>query len=910
LALGCLLISTASPDAPAADWDCRVSADGQSWDCYQGGALVEPPPAPSATAPSPASETSAIPAHEPTPMESVSEPATETSIEIRPATEPATVVPEALPVVVDDAETEAAESTTSSAIGEPETLTPDTTAEPPGKATKPVTESQTSRPAHPAEAAIDKEQPPAEPSGEIGTVDQQPELQTPPAATTHISEPAQDWTESDTRQSRYCRTKPKQHTQRQPQENTITHIDADDAQVDDTSGIATFRGNVMLSKGDQQIQANEVIYNSNTADVNASGNLDFQRPDLAFQGESAQLNLNTDTGQANEVRYQLPVSEARGTAQLINLLGDGKSSYQDISYTTCEPGTDDWVFTAEDLEIDQNSGVGVAHDMHLYFKDVPILYLPYASFPIDDRRKSGFLIPSIGSSEINGADISAPYYFNLAPNYDATVTPRYMSERGLMLGGEFRYLDKNNNSIFIGELLPNDDLYTGRDNRGAASLVHNTSFSDRLSGSLNLNYVSDRQYLEDLGNSLAITSTQYLQRSAALNYNGDNYSITGRALQYQPVDIAITATDEPYRLLPQITFSGEQQIANTDFTADLMAQYTSFDHDVKVEGNRIDVKPSIKYEWLRSWGFLIPKLSVRYTSYDLSNQTPGLPDSIDRTTETFSLDSGLIFERDTSWFGQSAIQTLEPRAFYLYTPEEDQSDIPLFDTGLYSFSLASLFRENRFSGADRIGDANQLTLAVTTRFISKQTSREWLNATLGQILYFEDRSVQLSGTTPTSKDTSAYVAVLGSNPSPRWNAQAGIQWDPDLTDEIQKSSVRIKYEDPDRHLFSARYQQDKPANLEYVTASAYWPVAFNTRLVGHVNYSIEDDRYVETVAGIEHGSSCCWRLRALLRDYQVNAAAESNLTFMLQLELSGFARLGQDIDSYLEDTIEGFVRDE
>jgi LPS-assembly protein len=720
--------------------------------------------------------------------------------------------------------------------------------------------------------------------------------------------------------SGYCFARRPQRIQRSTSSDTHkpTTVDADDAVMNETTGIANFSGNVILIDNDQKLVSDELKYNTNTEDVEASGNLSYQRPDMYFVGESAKMNLDSETGQVTAATYKIPSSNARGETGELHMMGNGVTVYKETSYTTCDEGNNDWVFNASEVRLDENTGIGTAKHMKLYFMDTPVLYLPWATFPIDDRRKSGFLTPSIGSSDSTGFDVSAPYYFNLAPNYDATITPRIMSKRGIQLGGEFRYLDNMNKLVASGEVLPDDDEYAGNDSRGAASLVHSISFNNQLRGSLNLNYVSDDDYLEDLGGSLAVTSTRHLKREALLNYNGGWFSLKGQLLQYQTIDKTIAAADQPYKLLPRVTFNTSREIVENIYL-DVPVEYTHFDHSVTVDGSRFDLHPSLSYHWNRSWGFLKPKASLRYTTYELENRAPGLNSSVDRSTTTFSLDSGLIFERPASWFGKSTTQTLEPRAFYVYTPEENQDDIPLFDTGTYDFGVGSLFRENRFSGPDRVGDTNQLTLALSSRFLSEQTAQQYLAVTLGQIFYFEDREIgnvsyfedsttQTSSTTALRNDTSSYVATLESRPFQFWTFDAGLQWDSDLIDNMEKSFARVRYLDNDRHLFSARYQYDS-GNNEYTKLSAYWPVADNTTLVGHSYYSIDQDRSVESVLGIEHGSSCCWRFRALLRDYQANASDENNLSFMLQLELRGFTSFGDDVDAYLEETIEGFVRE-
>lgn len=909
VSLGISLGSPAFADESA--WDCRVSADASSWDCYQDGTLVmQPMPQTPAPVVKPAEQS----LDQPQNAVKVPDPVEPVEIEIKTEAVSAT----AAPALTDKPQPEIKKDIKVTPAEEP--VAPELTTIEPVQATFVDPVMPQPAPAIPTEAVTAvsaasladqqaEDQITAKPSEVVEAKPQANQIETVTEKTIDTQKAQVSSSQVQPSRPQYCRSAPRQimRTAKTSLDETETNINADDAVMQEAAGIADFAGDVVLTAGDQTVRSDSLQYDSNTSEVHASGNIHYARPDLNLQAESAQLNLDKETGQINQAVYQLPANNARGSAAKMQLVENGVTVYQDASYTTCEAGNNDWLFNAGELEINQNTGMGRAKDIKLLFKDTQIISLPWATFPVDDRRISGFLVPSIGSSDSTGLDVNIPYYFNLAPNYDATFTPRIMSERGILLGGELRYLDRLNRTTFNAEFLPDDNDYENSDARGAAALVHSTDFNERLKGSLNLNYVSDNDYLEDLGGSLALTSTRHLQRTASLKYFAEHYSLTGKLQEYQTIEDGL---DEPYKLLPQITFNSSRYFSDSPLNGELWAQYTHFDHelDSRAKGGRFDIMPSLAYDWRQSWGFLTPRASIRYTSYDLDDHTT---DSVDRSTSTFSLDGGLIFERDTSWFANKAVQTLEPRLFYVYTPAEDQRDIPLFDTGNYTFNDAFLFRENRFSGPDRIGDANQITAAITTRLLSQQTGRQYLAATLGQIFYFEDREVFLDYTSPDSdaaEDSSSYVATVTGNPARNWRVDAGLQWDADF-EQTEKGSFRIKYEDDEKHLFSARYQYDQAAKLEYTKLSAYWPVAFNTRLVGHSYYSLEEDRAIETVAGIEHGSSCCWRFRALVRDYQINAEQDSNLSFLLQLELSGFAQLGDDIDSFLEETINGFVRE-
>lgn len=911
------VLAAGSVDALAAPkWDCRISADATTWDCYQDGNLVVQP------MPQAAPVTSAIDEASPQAPQSVAVPDQASDTTTTRASQSAAATAGAAVIKTDREQVEAAIEEEESSFSQSRTAETPATAAPeePAPAEIPAAaadmqtystagsiQSDAAETVTAVEAVVDSS------DDTVIATDSATPSETAALTATAVTASAAAVT---TAQAQSCRRPARVAPPVKPTTPGDTTIEADDARMHDSTGIADFQGNVVLVQDGQTVKADSMSYNSKTADVHAEGNFDYQRSDLALQGDSADLNMNTDKGKVNKAIYRLPASSARGDAAQINLLGDGVSTYEDVRYTTCAPGNEDWIFNASELELDENTGVGVAKHMTLEFMSVPIVYLPWATFPIDDRRKSGFLTPSIGSAEKLGADISVPYYFNLAPNYDATLVTRIMSDRGVQIGGEARYLDEYNRSTFLGEILPDDKDHPENDARGAASLVHTTRFNDRINGSLNLNYVSDETYLEEFGGSLAVTSATRLERKGIVNYRGDDFTVSGTVLDYQ-----ILSGAEQYKKLPQIHFNSDKVIGDTDFSGSLVADYTYFDHelDSKAKGGRFDIFPSLSYDWNRSWGFLKPKGTVRYTSYDLTDHSYQSQEvsSVDRTTATFSLDSGLIFERDTSWFGASSVQTLEPRIFYVYTPETEQDDIPLFDTGNYTFSSASLFRENRFTGSDRVADANQATVAVTSRYLDSDNGRQYLTATFGSIFYFEDRKVQLSGSRPDETEkNSSYVLSASSSPYTNWIADAALQMDNDFR-EAEKGSFRVKYADADRHLLSARYQYEGATN-EYTKLSAYWPIGANTSLVGHSYYQIndknEESRPIETVLGIEYGSSCCWRVRALARDFYLGKDAITNkdeydMSFYVQLQLSGFTSLGDDIDAFLEETMEGFVRE-
>lgn len=689
-----------------------------------------------------------------------------------------------------------------------------------------------------------------------------------------------------------------------------TRIEADAADIFRQEERAEFAGNVQVEHANERLEADRVSYNRRDNTLDAEGQVYLEQPGLRVTGSRLHYQLDRRAGQAEQAEFRLTDSAARGYAASAEMLNADQSRYNQAAYTTCPPGNSDWLINADELEIDQSTGVGVARNASLRFKGVPFIYLPYATFPIDDRRMSGFLPPSIGTSENTGADFSIPYYFNIAPAMDATLTSRIMSKRGLLLGGEFRYLAERSRGEIQAELLPNDSERAAGENstRGALNIRADGKPLKRWRYEVDLNYVSDNDYINDLGNSLAATSVRHQERRGDIRYQGDGWNLLGRAQYYQTIDRTIAVNDRPYSRLPQLLLNLEKPDQAMGLTYHLRSEYVQFEHssNSKVKGDRFDLQPAISLPLRRPWGFFTPKLSLRHTRYDLENQTPGLNSSPSRTLPTLSLDGGLYFDRPTNWFGSTVTQTLEPRLFYLYTPHEDQSAIPDLDTSELDFSFANLFRDNRFSGSDKIGDANQLTTALTSRSLSRESGEELLRASIGQILYFRDREVQLTSASPVvDDDSSAIVAEVATRLSRNWRLQGGIQWNPHQSDgATERSAIGLHYADPKQRILNLAYRYTA-GTIEQTDLSARWPISHQVHLVGRWNYSLLHEKTMESFAGIEY-NSCCWITRFVVRDYRSDANSEGNLALFLQLELKGLTSLGDKIDQFLERGILGY----
>ncbi|MGE5386678.1 MAG: LPS-assembly protein LptD, partial [Betaproteobacteria bacterium] len=410
-------------------------------------------------------------------------------------------------------------------------------------------------------------------------------------------------------------------------------------------------------------------------------------------------------------------TEGYGHAKRIDFEGENQVRLNEATYSMCKPDQPDWYLRAKEMKLDYDREVAEGSHATLYFKDVPIFYTPVGSFALNHSRQSGILPATLSTSTKNGFDVTVPYYWNLAPNYDVTFFPREISKRGVQLGAEARYLDYLYSGTTRLEYMPRDDIT--KKTRWAYNIVHSHSLGQGLSASLDLNGVSDDFYWTDFSSRLLQTTQTQLPRQATLNYSppGAWWSATTTWLRYQ--SLLTTPAGQPYFLEPQVNFSGRlPNLHGADFS--LLGQYSKFTHPVLVDGARTLAYPQLSLPIVYPAFSITPKIGVHATHYALEQQTAGLPKSISRIMPTFTLDSTLVMERETKWLGRDHIQTLEPRLYYVYIPYRDQSKIPVFDTALSDFNFAQIFTENRYSGYDRINDANQLTAAVTTRFLDAE----------------------------------------------------------------------------------------------------------------------------------------------------------------------------------------------
>lgn len=673
---------------------------------------------------------------------------------------------------------------------------------------------------------------------------------------------------------------------------------ADHAQVEGSR--YRLEGRVIGGRGDQQLSAERLDYDADTDIAQARGEVRYQRGDRIVTGETATLRLDDDSGHISPARFWLTDRHLRGQAEALSLDGPTVTRLRGVRFTTCDEGDNAWQLKAARLRLDSAANEGVAHHARLEFMHVPIFYFPYLSFPLEGR-KSGFLVPSIGETSVAGTEISLPFYWNIAPQRDATITPRIMSRRGVLLETEFRYLNQRSHGQLELSHLSNDRVYD--DDRAALIFRHQGAPALGWRSQVDYRYVSDADYLDDFGNDLSTTSTTHLERRADLNYRTDTWGASLRLQGYQTLDESLLATSHPYQRLPQLRFALTDWRGPAGLTLGARAEAVRFDRAEGVVGTRFDLQPRISWPLRGAPGFLVPKLTLRHTRYQLDNIDPAAETRPSRTLPLFSLDSGLVFERDVQW-GRARQQTLEPRLFYLYVPHREQSDLivdengnpKVFDSSLPRFNFNQLFRDNRFSGADRVGDANQLSAALSTRFLDDR-GRELASASLGRIYYFRDREVTLPGAAVTTDNASDWVAELKSQWTPALRARASLQWDTRDRD-LTRGSASLRYMKDRRRVLRLGYRFERE-DLKQVDVALMWPLATRWNLVGRWLRSLRDHVTLETLKGVEY-QSCCWAVRLVQRSYRVDTDDEElSDSIWFQLELKGLTSVGRKVENLL-----------
>ena len=645
-----------------------------------------------------------------------------------------------------------------------------------------------------------------------------------------------------------------------------------------------FSDNVKLVYGDQNLETDELIYDPKTGDVMVPGWLNYTDALVRLKADSARYNTESSTGQFENARYYIAGAAGAGNAGLVLMTDETHARVKRFDFTTCDVEDPDWQLKAGDVDLDFERGVGTARNARLEFKGVPILYSPWLSFPLNDERKSGFLYPQFGSSSDNGIDLAVPWYWNIAPNQDATFTPRLIGDRGFMLGSEYRFLTRSQGGTFNFDYLPDDDA-ENRD-RWLGRIRHQARLARNWTSRLDFNRTSDEDYFLDLGNDLDSSSIPFLRSSLTISGRATFWDMKTTFDTFQVLDRDVREDREPYNRLPRVEFDGDWPLpAGLAFRLNSEAVY--FERSEGVTGLRADVLPELALRIVRPGWFLEPAVGLRGTAYSLEDAESG-EDNPARIQPILSVDGGLVFERRTA---SGRLQTLEPRAFYLYVPGREQQDLPLFDTRELTFSFAQLFQTNRFSGPDRQTDANQVTLALTSRLLDDDDGRSIVDASVGQILFLDNPSVGLRSSTPEdNRSVSASVGEINWRPTDRFLVSAGLQWDPeDNETDVAAFGLRWQGQDARQVQLGYRFRRD---SVDQVDVRARYPVTGNLNLISRVNYSFKDSTPLELLGGIEY-ESCCWAIRASIRRYIRDRESDKRTAFFIELHLKGLGSLGR-----------------
>lgn len=700
---------------------------------------------------------------------------------------------------------------------------------------------------------------------------------------------------------------------------------------------------VDIVRGQTRINSDKATYYQEENQVEGEGNVRMLRFGDQYAGDKLKYNIDTGEGWLLKPKYKLIDSNAQGKGERADFEASDRATIKSGTYSTCEGPNPDWYVLADTLKLDSGTDTGNASKAVVYFMDTPILGVPTMSFPLSEGRKSGVLAPTVGTTSTGGLEVMVPYYFNLAPNRDLTLYPKIISKRGFQLGADARYMDQNYFGETKFEVLPNDQQsgpYQST-NRYAISSTHTQKLMPGLSFGWNLNKVSDSNYFSDFTNhfdglansltglsnaSIATSAQRLLSREIGLSYAGANWSANARVTNYQVLqDTAAPLAEQlarPYERLPQLTFK-TWGAARSGLDWGVDAEWTRFwlsDSDLRLNcdikgqaytgicgdrGDRMILKPHIAYSVLQPGYFITPKLSLHMTNYQLDNQLDGSR-SLSRTLPTFSIDSGLVFERDTTLFGKKVTQTLEPRLFYVNTPYRDQSQFPNFDTAEPGFGFAQLFSENRFVGSDRISDANQLTAALVSRYL-EPSGAERARFAIGQRFYFNNQRVYLDA--PSTESRSDLLLAASGQWSQTLSLDSALQYSLSQH-QVSSASVGVQWKPDYKQVLNASYRYLRSdADSDYVginqiNFSGQWPVANRWHAVGLISYSLPDRKVVQGLLGMEYNADC-WAFRVVgKRVYTATDNAGSAI--FVQLQLNGLSKIGTSALETLRKTIPGY----
>tara|TARA_R110000824_G_scaffold50961_3_gene142222 strand:- start:75776 stop:78208 length:2433 start_codon:yes stop_codon:yes gene_type:complete len=720
------------------------------------------------------------------------------------------------------------------------------------------------------------------------------------------------------------------------------------------NGEALLRGDVVLRRGNEEVEAERVFLPADREQVDAEGNIAIRDGRALVRGEQAMLRLNEDRATLGNSHYVLYDQHLRGQANQLEQTAEGEYRLQDASFTTCDPGANSWQLVSSDIRLYQAEGFGTARHARLHVKDVPVFYWPWLRFPIDDRRHTGLLTPSISISA-DSLDYTQPFYWNIAPNQDATITPRWMTDHGLLMNGEYRYLFEESAGIVEGGYLSSDNGGSGGgenrfegEDRWYVDARHAGRVNERSNYQLRYGAASDGRYFDDFGGEFGSNDRVSMERLAQVDYRGERWQLDARAQGFQRLEDPLNESDKPFYRLPSLSANANWQLGN-GFYSQWRSNATYFWRDVNEQrviereaatGSRVHLTPALGWRFERPWGYLEPRTELWHTDYqlDYGERDTQRSDSPSRSIAVTSVDSGLAFDRELSLGARDYRQTLEPRLNYAYVPRTDQSELPDFDSSERAFSWNQLWSAQRFSGTDRVGDLNRLSYGVQSRLIEDASGRDRLSFGIGQSVYFDERRIDIEGDADTlpsrtdgeryyqaTRDKSPLVTRIDWQISDRWSTGYDLLYD-DNRDRTERSSVDVRYRHPKGHVVNLGYRWEiqnfdpgveasddsfRNYDREEWDLSFAWKASPQIDLIGRYIHDQTNDRSLEQLAGVQW-SDCCYGLQLVWREWvndNDNARIDDDFNdrgLFLRFVFRGLGGVGQEADSYFEQTIPGY----
>ncbi|WP_374240340.1 LPS-assembly protein LptD [Zoogloea sp.] len=702
---------------------------------------------------------------------------------------------------------------------------------------------------------------------------------------------------------------------------------------------AVAEGSAVLLRDATRVEGDRLHYFELTDEVEATGQVRVSRGSDEMSGPQARLKVGQQVGVFESPEYsisrpgrpappgqellpgqftprsQQPVT-GHGAAEKLYLEGENQFRFTNATWTSCKPDRPDWYLQARELDLDYDANVGEARGGTMYFKGVPLGYLPWADFPLADQRRSGVLSPTFGTSNKVGFDLTVPYYFNLAPNYDDTLTFRYMGRRGAQLRNEARYMTPEYKGFSLIEYMPEDQV-EGR-SRYAGNLRHDHNFGGGWSGNLNFAGVSDPRYFIDLSSRLYLTSQTHLPREGRLTYGGGGWwTASGFVQSFQTLQDPKTSVKvtEPYKRLPQLTLTANRPELPGGATFLLSSEFVDFSHPTLTQGQRLTAYPQLALPLQTAAFYVTPKIGVHATRYELDRRGTDTGDtSLTRTLPILSVDGGVTFERDTSFGDTDYVQTLEPRVYYLYVPYRDQSQFPNFDSGYYDFNFAQIFAENVYTGGDRISNANQVTTALQSRLIDPASGAEKLRAAIGQRYYLVDQHVSLNKDSPVRTGKQAdLLAAFSATFAPKSTIDTAWQYNPrDNWTERFNFGLRFQPAYAKALGVSWRYRRNystvpgSPDGFRDLDITGQWPLGGNWYGVGRYNRNLRDHRLTQGIAGVEYNAGC-WVFRGVVQ-HLTTSATDSTRAMFFQLEFNGAGSIGSSPLNVLRRSVPGYAK--